>query len=103
MAYLLRFVQRIDQAHKAEFLALEQEFVRFEREHDMPQGRRYLPVSGMQPTNTLIWECEFPTMQELTAQLTAIYTHPEHERLLALQIPFMQESYTEIYETIGEA
>ena len=99
MAYLLRFVQRIDTAHREDFLAVERQFARFEREHNMPRGRRYLPVSGQQPTNTLIWECEFPTLEALTQQLTAIYAHPEHERLLAQQLPYMQDCYTEIYET----
>lgn len=102
MAYLLRFVQRIDQAHKAEFLEIEKQFVRFEEEHGMPRGRRFLPVSGALPNNSLVWECEFSTLEELTRQLTAIQAHPEHERLLARQIPFMQDSYTEIYETLDE-
>lgn len=102
MAYLLRFVQRIDQAHRAEFLAIERQFERFEQAHGMPRGRRYLPVSGAQPTNTLIWECEFGTLELVTQQLAAMQAHPEHERLLAMQLPFMQESYTEIYEVFSD-
>lgn len=101
MAYKLRFVQRIDQAKKNEFLALEKEFIKFEQENPhMPQGLRYLPVSGKEPTNTLIWECEFDTMEKLTSQLQAIYDDPKHEALLQQQIPFMLDSYTEIYEVL---
>ena len=101
MSYKLRFVQRIDQSKKDEFLAIEKEFVAFEKANPhMPQGVRYLPISGKEPTNTLIWECSFDTMDDLTKQLTAIYDHPEHERLLRLQIPYMQDSYAEIYEEL---
>lgn len=98
MPYKLRFVQRISQENKEKFLELEREFINFEKKFNMPQGKRYLPVSGLEPNNTLIWECEFETMELLLDQLNSIYTHPEHDRLLKLQIPFMQDSYTEIYE-----
>ena len=101
MTYKLRFVQKIDQSKKEEFLAVEREFMKLEKSNpQMPQGTRYLPVSGKEPTNTLIWECCFETLEELTAQLQAIYDNPEHEELLKRQIPFMQDSYTEIYEVL---
>ena len=101
MAYKLRFVQRIDQAKKNEFLALEKKFEELEKANPhLPQGRRYLPVTGREPTNTLVWECEFETMGQVTAQLQAIYDNPEHEILLQQQIPFMQDSYVEIYEAL---
>ena len=101
MAYKLRFVQRIDQAKKNEFLAIEKEFIKFEQANPhMPQGTRYLPVSGKEPTNTLIWECSFDTLEKLTAQFQAIYNDPKHEELLQQQIPFMLDSYAEIYEVL---
>ncbi len=100
MAYKLRFVQNIDQPNKEKFLEIEKQFMEFEKNFNMPQGRRFLPVTGKEPTNTLIWECEFETMELLTASLTAIYSHPEHDRLLALQTPFMKDSYAEIYEEL---
>ncbi|MCL2528625.1 MAG: hypothetical protein FWE42_09440 [Defluviitaleaceae bacterium] len=102
MAYKLRFVQKIDQAKKNEFLAIEKEFIKFEKANPhMPQGTRYLPVSGKEPTNTLVWECEFETLEKLTAQLQAIYNDLKHEELLQQQIPYMQDSYTEIYEVLS--
>jgi len=101
MYYKLRFVQRIDQSKKNEFLEIEREFIKFEKANtDIPQGTRFLPVSGKEPSNTLIWECHFNTMEDLTKQLQAIYDNPEHEELLQRQIPFMQDSYTEIYEVL---
>ena len=101
MAYKLRFVQKIDQSKKNEFLEVERMFMAFEQANPhMPQGRRFLPVTGKEPTNTLIWECEFDTLEAVTAQLQAIYDNPEHEILLQQQIPFMQDSYAEIYEVL---
>ena len=86
MAYKLRFVQKIDQAKKNEFLEIERKFMNFEKENPhMPQGTRYLPISGKEPTNTLIWECGFDTLEELMAQFQAIYDNPEHEELLKQQ------------------
>ena len=99
MAYKLRFVQNIDQKSKDSFLELERKFIEFEKDYPkMPKGKRFLPISGTLPTNTLIWECEFATLENLTAQLQAIYNHPIHDELLKAQIPFMKDSYTEIYE-----
>ena len=99
MSYKLRFVQKIEQRNKNEFLELERKFINFEKANpDMPQGKRYLPVSGKESTNTLIWECEFPTLEELTSQLQAIYNDLEHERLLRQQTEYMEDSYAEIYE-----
>jgi len=101
MAYKLRFVQKIDQSKKHEFLEIEKKFAAFEKANPhMPQGRRFLPVTGKEPTNTLIWECEFATLEDVTTQLQAIYDNPEHEILLQQQIPFMQDSYAEIYEEL---
>ena len=102
MAYKLRFVQAINQAKKNEFIAIEKEFIKLEQSNPgLPQGKRFLPVSGKNPTNTLIWECEFETLEELTAQLQAIYDNPIHEELLQKQIPFMLDSYIEIYEELS--
>lgn len=99
MPYKLRFVQNIDQKNKLEFLEIEMKFIEFEKNNpQLPKGKRYLPVSGRLPSNTLIWECEFETLAELTAQFEAIYDHPVHEELLKSQIPFMMDSYAEIYE-----
>jgi len=99
MPYKLRFVQKIDQAKKDEFLEIERAFMELEKNNPhMPQGTRFLPVSGKESANTLIWECVFDTMSELTSQLTAIYENPDHDALLKKQVPFMRDNYTEIYE-----
>lgn len=54
----LRFVQRFREEHRDKFLTYEAQFAKLERENsDFPKGRRYLAVTGREPTNTLIWEC----------------------------------------------
>jgi hypothetical protein len=98
MSYKLRFVQNIDQKNKEFFLEIEKKFIEYEKEHNMPQGKRYLPVTGKLPTNTLIWECEFENLEDVTKKLTEIYAHPIHDELLKEQTPFMKDSYCEIYE-----
>ena|SRR5690554_3821650 len=99
MGYKLRFIQKFSQKDKRRFLDLEKEFIRFERNNfDMPKGRRYITISGKEPSNTLIWECEFETMEELIKQLNAIHSNEEHEKLLQKQMLFIKDSYTEILE-----
>jgi hypothetical protein len=99
MAYLLRFVQRYRPANKDEFLALEKEFALLERTTaGFPQGRRYLPYSGREPGNTLVWECEFPTLDELRQAMALLGKNETHEALYRRQVPYFIEAYTEIYE-----
>ena len=102
MAYKLRFVQKIVQGKKNEFLELEKQFSALEKASPhMPQGRRFLPVAGREPANTLIWECEFGTLEELASQLQAIYGDAAHEELLQRQLPYMEDNYVEIYEVLA--
>jgi len=99
MAYKLRFVQKFSLKDKNSFLELEKKFMEFERNNtDMPQGRRYLSVSGREPSNTFIWECEFDTLELLTRQFEAIYDNVDHEELLQKQVLYMEDCYAEIYE-----
>ena len=101
MAVLLRFVQRFAPAHKEEFLALEAEFAVLERARpDYPKGRRYLPTAGREPANTLIRECEFPTMDDLHVALALLASDPAHEALYRRQAPYFLDAYTEIYERV---
>ncbi len=103
MPYKLRFVQRFSQEGREQFLKIEKEFIKLEKENSaFPQGKRYLPITGKEPTNTLIWEAEFETLQTLNATFQTIISNDTHEQLLKEQIKFMQESYVEIYESIGE-
>lgn len=103
MAYKLRFVQRFQEGEREAFLRLERQFAALERENPaFPKGRRYLPYSGREPGNTLIWECEFPSLADAQAALDFLGGDPQHEALYAQQSVFFLEAYTEIYRTLDE-
>jgi hypothetical protein len=101
MAYILRFVQQYSATNREAFMALEAMFAGMERRRkDWPQGRRYQPLSGREPTNTLVWECEFPTLAEAQDALKRMGSDPEHEQLFRQQAPYITQNYTEIYEIL---
>ncbi len=101
MAYKLRFVQRYRPADRAAFMKLEAQFVALEkRRADFPRGRRWQTYAGREPTNTLIWEAEFPTLAAAQQALALLEADPEHGKLLQQQVPYFQDAYTEIYEEL---
>jgi len=101
MAYILRFVQRYQPKDREAFMNLEAKFAALEqRRSDFPKGRRSQPYVGREPLNTLIWECEFPSLAEAQAALARISSDPEHAALFLQQVPYMGELYTEINEVL---
>lgn len=103
MTYKLRFVQRIKKEEQELFLQLEQQFVQLEQsDPQMPVGRRFLPVTGKEPSNTLIWEAEFPSWELATSALRAIEENEMHGALLERQIRCMGDTYTEIYRELDQ-
>jgi len=101
MGYVLRFVQRFRPADERAFLDLEARFAALERRHrDFPKGRRLRPYAGRESSHTLIWECEFPSLDAAERGLERITSSPEHARLLKKQIPYFLEAWTEIYEVL---
>lgn len=101
MAYKLRFVQRFHKKDQELFLNLEKNFIELEKkEPRMPVGHRFLPISAKEPTNTLIWEAEFPSLEEAIAALQTIEGNAEHDALLNQQIGCMSETYTETYKEL---
>jgi hypothetical protein len=101
MAYRLRFVQRFRISEEKAFMDLEKCFAELERARvELPKGRRWRPVSGREPVQTLIWECDFDSIDKLHQAQTALACAPEHSRLFEEQSPMMLESFTEIYELL---
>jgi hypothetical protein len=101
MAYVLRFVQRFRAEDEAAFMALEAEFAALERKKGWPRGRRSRPFAGRDPGNTLVWECELPTLAAVDEAVARMGADPDHERLLKQQIRFFLEAWTEVYEVLG--
>lgn len=98
MSYKLRFVQHFRQEHAKEYLELEKSFVELEsKATDFPKGKRYIPVTGKEASNTLIWESDFETLKEAQDALALILTDNRHEELFQKQVPFILNTYTEIY------
>jgi len=101
MAYVLRFVQRYRPENRAKFMEIEAKFAAMERRRaEYPRGRRLEPYTGREPTNTIVCEFTFETLRQAEAALAMISKDPEHDGLLAEQTPFMEDSYTEIYEVL---
>jgi len=101
MPFILRFVQRYRPADRDVFMKLEADFAVMEnRRSDFPHGRRSQPYAGREPSNTLIWECEFPTLEAAQKGLAEIGADPEHEKLFEKQVPYFLDAYTEIYEVL---
>jgi hypothetical protein len=100
MAYVLRFVQRFRARDDAAFMALEAQFAALERRKGWPRGRRSRPLFGREPGNTLVWECELPSLAALSDAVATLAEDRDHERLLRRQIPFFLEAWTEVHEVL---
>jgi hypothetical protein len=101
MPYVWRITQRYLPQHREAFLNLEKKFVAMEKSRpDLPQGRRLQPVIGGQPTNTFIWEADFPTLEQAARAATVIQSDQTHETLFREQVPYMLECFSEIYEIL---
>jgi hypothetical protein len=103
MAYKLRFVQRFKPNKKGEFMELEKKFIYLEQTvKEFPKGKRFIPFSGREPVNTLIWECEFPTLEEANQAIDFLEHDQRHEELYKQQVQYFLESFTEVYEILEE-
>ena len=101
MSYRLRFVQHFDKKDSEAFLSLEKKFIELEKqENELIVARRFVPVSGKEPINTLIWEADVPTMADVTALMDAIAQDAGHDELLEEQILYMTDYYVEIYKEL---
>ena len=89
MPYLLRFVQKFQEHNQAEFLELEKKFIQLEESaSEFPKGKRYLPFAGREASNTLFWECEFPSFQAVQDALDLLNRDPRHATLFQQQVQF---------------
>ena len=101
MAYRLRYVQKFSPSDTETFMRLEKEFIRLERETPgFPQGRRFTPVFSREPLNTLIWECDFPSLQEAVEAHLFLGDNVLHKQYYDEQLPCFVESHAEIYRSM---
>lgn len=101
MSVTLRVVQNYDIRHEKEFLELERSFAELERRRsDYVKGKRTKPISGPEPTNTLIWEGEFPNLKAAGEWLDFLSKDAEHDKLFVRQQPFFNSVRIELYENL---
>ncbi|MFH1761358.1 MAG: hypothetical protein ABIA63_09700 [bacterium] len=99
--YKLRFVQRFKAEYEMEFMEVEREFAALEkRVPEFPKGKRYKPYSGREPNNTLVWECDFNSLEDAQKALEFLCSDQRHEELFKKQVRYFEEPYTEIYELL---
>jgi hypothetical protein len=97
MGYKLRFVQQFKQEFASEYLAIERQFAALEqRSPEFPKGKRYLPYIGREASNTLIWECDFNTLEEAQQALAFLHADTRHEELFQQQAKYILGTHTEI-------
>ena len=99
VSYILLFVQQYRPSAAEAFLKLEAEFKELERSSpELAQGRRYL--SEGEPANTLLWECEFASLDDVQDALKKMADDPTHQALFEKQLRYIVETRTEIYKTL---
>jgi len=104
MKIRMRILQKFHPVDEAEFMRLERLFMALEQSNpDLPQGRRFKPLAGAEPCNTLVWEGDFESLEAAHRALSSFSGNEEHERLLAEQIPFFREARIEFLEAIEPA
>lgn len=101
MVYKLRFVQYFDKSDTEAFWKWEKKFVELEEKTpELKVGKRFAPVIGREPTNTMIWEAEYATMEEAVRVLETLEQNSEHDELLENQIKYMRDTYVELYQQV---
>jgi len=102
MSVTMRIIQQYDITREELFLELEKKFAELEKDReDYPNGTRMKPIAALDPTNTLIWQCEFPDLAAAQAALDLFATDDAHEELAAKQHPLFEKVRIEFYENLA--
>ena len=89
MSYILRFVQKYQPSAAPTFFEPEAEFEEMERHSPyFPQDRQSQLLSEGEPTNTLVWEGEFTSLNDAQGALKTIADDPTHTALFEKQRPY---------------
>jgi hypothetical protein len=57
-------------------------------------------VSEGEPTNTLLWKCEFASLEDVQNALKKMANDPTHSALFQKQLPYIVKMRTEIYKVL---
>jgi hypothetical protein len=101
MSVTMRIIQQFDASNEDAFMELEKKFAGLEQSRkDFPKGTRLQPIAAAEPCNTLIWQCEFPTIEAANATLAFFNGDASHEKLLAKQLPFFRQVRIEFLKNL---
>lgn len=100
MAVVMRLIQQYDPKHKQDFHALEKQFAELEHRGILPRGERFIPISGREPANTIVWQCRFESLSAAEIAIKKIDACDEHTELAKKQHPMFQQSWVEFYELL---
>lgn len=101
MSITMRILQEYDIRHEKEFLELEGRFAALERARpDLPQGKRMKPISAAFPSNTLIWQGQFESLDAARQALELFSGDPTHEELLGRQLTHFKSVKIEFYQDL---
>jgi hypothetical protein len=82
-------------------MELEERFAELEAQRpDYPKGKRMQPISGAEPCNTLVWECEFPDIGSAYKALEFFSGDNAHEALLEKQLPYFKDVRIAFYRNL---
>jgi len=99
MSYKSRFVQAFVPERAKDYLTIEEMFHNYEQVNLLaPKGTRYILDAGEESSNILIWECEFPNLEELIKAKDFLMNDNMHAELLALQSQYIISTHIEIYK-----
>jgi hypothetical protein len=102
MSVTMRIIQQFEAPNENAFMELEKKFAELEKSRkDFPKGTRLQPISAAEPCNTLIWQCEFPTIEAAHATLAFFNGNAAHEKLLAKQLPFFRQVRIEFLKNLN--
>lgn len=101
MGILMRIIQQFDPAQENDFMVLEKQFAALEKGRtDFPKGTRLQPISAGEPINTLIWQCEFTSIDEAHKALDFFSGDEKHEELFRQQVNYMKQAKIEFYKIL---
>jgi hypothetical protein len=104
MPYLLRYVQQFRAEAADEFIDIERQFMRLESEDPLfPKGKRYTACFSAESQNTLVWECEFPTLGQAISAHEYLAGNEAHAALFAKQARLIISARAEIYQPLEDA
>ena len=101
MSVIMRIIQQYEPQYENEFMALEKKFHELEKGRpDFPKGKRMQPISSQEPTNSLIWQYEFPDMDSAYKTLSFFKGDDEHELLFKNQVPYIKNVRIEFFNSL---